>query len=131
MPILAYSKLLKTEDHVHATNSMLRYSGGMIAKLKLKPYNVDNCYTRKWKPRWLQKTSSGDECCARKEKMMRWVFQIFAKDSSEQCDGKSVYNAISLYIFSCFSSQKYQLKLLLVKKKKKKITSKTRTIKNL
>ena len=51
---------------------------------------------------------------------MRRVFQIFAKDSSEQCDGKSVYNAISLYIFSCFSSQKYQLKLLLVKKKKKK-----------
>ena len=37
-------------------------------------------YSGEWMASWLQKRSSGNESRARKEKMMKWVFQTLAKD---------------------------------------------------
>ena len=54
--------------------------GAVRAKLKLKQYNVHDYHPGKWKPSWLQKICSGNESRARKEKMMKWVFQTLAKN---------------------------------------------------
>ena len=54
--------------------------GAVRAKLKLKQYNVDDYHPGKWKTSWLRKICSGNESRARKEKMMKWVFQTLSKN---------------------------------------------------